>query len=97
MEDITGGTSKGTNKAVVGVRAQALAATDAATPGGVVVTPPLQITWLLKVVGTMVALVPFPLLLVTLSALSSPIWSKHTTIGMCLICVVLISMLITIQ
>jgi hypothetical protein len=72
-KDIRGGASKGTNKAMVGVGAQVIAATDAATQGGVVVAPPLLITWTLKVVGTGVAPVPFLLLLVTLSALSSPI------------------------
>jgi hypothetical protein len=92
-----GGISKGTNKAVVGVGAQFLAATDAATPGGVLVAPPLLITWPLKVMGMVVALVPFPLLSVTISALSSPIWSKYTTIGMCVIRVILISKPITIQ
>jgi hypothetical protein len=87
--EIMEGTSRSTSKAGVVVATPSVAVMDATTTGVVVAAPHLRIKWPLKVVDMVEAPMPFPLQVAALSDLSSQIWLNNITIGMCVICVVL--------
>ena len=89
MEATKDGTSRGTSKAGVVVAAPGVGVRDATTSGVVLATPHLLITLPLKVMDKAAVWVPSPLQVAALSDLSVPTWLNNITIGMCVICVVL--------